>query len=136
MPGLKDIPGPSNHRLLIPVMAGATTDDEFPLFVADSNLLVTGVRWVPNAAVTANGTNYTTLNIYDRGATDAGTALIASRSYAATNSAAQTPETLTLSATAANLLIASGDVITVNRVHTASGLIVAAGLVEVQVQYR
>jgi len=118
-------------------MAGATSDDEFPIFVCEHNYKVTGVNWIPNASITANGTNYTTMTVYDRGAADAGTTVVASRSYAATSATGlEVDTTFALSATAANLLLSTGDVITVARAHTASGLTLPGGQLELLCQYR
>lgn len=135
MPGIDDLPGSRILRIAIPAMAAAGTDDEFEICVAGKNKVV-GANWIPTAAVTANGTNYTTISVRNRGAAAAGTALPVSRSYAATNSAAHVAEAMTLSATAADLLLAAGDVITVQRLHTGTGVAVPAGTVELLVQNR
>lgn len=137
MPGLYDIPG--THMIRIPVaaaMASASTDDELYAATVPANATITAVKWIPSAAVTANGTNYTTVSVRNRKADASGTALPATRSYAATNSAAYVPESMTLSATAADLSVAAGDVLTVQRLHTASGVSVPAGVVEVSVKWR
>ena len=136
MPGLADIPG--NHILRIPVaaaMASASTDDETVGVTVPFKATVKSVKWVPAAAVTANGTNYTTVSVRNRKADASGSALPASRSYAATNSVAFVAEAMTLSGTASDLALAAGDVLTVQRIHTASGVSVPAGLVEVTVQW-
>ena len=137
MPGLQDIPGGHIRRVIIPAMTGATADDEWTLFVAEHNLKVVGVNWVPNAGITHNASNYTTLTVQDRGASDGSPTTIATRSYAATDATAfEVDTTLALSGTAANLLLASGDVITVARAHTSSGLALPAGVLEVSCQFR
>lgn len=137
MTQLSELSGNLIHRLLIPVpMAAAGTDDEYPFLTADSNLTFVSAIWTPLAAVTANGTNFSILSIRNRGAAAAGTALPATRSYAATNSAAFVKETMTNSSTAADLLITSGDVLTLQRLHTASGVVIPAGLVEMAYRRR
>lgn len=122
----------------IPVAGQATagTADEFSGFVAPFPLKITGAKWVPAAAVTADGSNYFTLNLRNRGAAAAGTALPASRSYVATNSVAFVPEAMTLSGTAADLLVAEGDVLTVSKVNTGTGLAMPDGVVQVHAQAR
>jgi uncharacterized protein YjdB len=117
-------------------MADAVTDDEVVAFVAPFNLTITGVDWTPDAAVTANGTNYSAVSVRNRKADSSGSVLPASRSYAATNSAARVKEAMTLSSTAADLNVAAGDVITLQRIHTASGVIVPAGVVEIKAKVR
>ena len=137
MPGLQDIPGGQIRRVRIAAMAGATSDDEQTLFVCEHNLKVVSVNWVPDAAVSANGTNFTTLTVQDRGAADGSPTTIASRSYAATNATQfEVDTTLALSGTAANLLLASGDVITVARAHSGTGIALPAGLLEISCQFR
>lgn len=131
----KDVSG--DHVFTIPVAGQGTagTPDEFTGFVAPFNLKITGVKWVPAAAVTANGTNYFTLTLRNR-TTGAGAALPAQRSYAATNSVAFVAEAMTLSATAADLNIAAGDVLTIEKLVTASGLAMPDGTVQVHAQVR
>lgn len=115
--------------------ATAGTADEFTGFVAPYNLKITAVKWIPAAAVTADPTNFCTVNLRNR-TTGAGAALPASRSYAATNSVAFVAETMTLSATAADLLVAAGDVITVSKVNTGTGLALPKGTIQVSAQVR
>lgn len=125
-------------RVIVIPVAGqstASTVDEFTGFVAPFNLKITSVKWVPTAAITANATNYFTLTLRNR-TTGAGTALPASRSYAATNSVAFTAEAMTLSATAADLNVASGDTLTVEKLVTGTGLAMPDGTVQVYYQAR
>lgn len=136
MPQLSQIAGAHTVRKTLAAMANASTDDETVAFVAPYNLTISGVKWIPDAAVTANGTNFTVLSVRNRGAADAGTALPATRSYAATNSVARIQEAMTLSSTAADLNATAGDVITIQRIHTASGVAVPAGTVEISFKIR
>jgi hypothetical protein len=133
VPQLKELRG--NHVFVISVAGQATagTADEFTGFVAPFKMKITGVKWVPKAAITANGTNYFTLTLRNR-TTGAGTAQPATRSYAATNSSALTPEDMTLSSTASDLLVAAGDHLSVEKLVTASGLAMPAGTVQVYAQ--
>jgi hypothetical protein len=132
MPGLADTPGIITLRVQLPVaMASATTNDEYPGVVLPTNAKIVAGRFVPLAAITANGTNFTTLSVRNRKADASGSALPLGRSWAATNSTAFKPDTMTLSGTAADALVAAGDVLTVQRVATASGLVIPAGTVEI-----
>lgn len=130
---------PGTHRKefrLAAAQATAATNEEFAVWrippisegVA-TGIKITGAIWVPDAAVAANVTNFGVLSVRNRGAADAGTALPVTRSYAATNSVARVPEAMTLSATAADALCAAGDVLTVQRLFTGTGVIIPAGLV-------
>lgn len=136
MPAVKDLRG--DHSVTVPVtaMASATTDNEQTAFVAPFNLKVTGVKWLPAAAVTANGTNYSTLSVRNRKADASGSALPATRAYSATNSTAWVAEDCTLSSTASDLLVNAGDVLTVQMIHTASGVVIPAGSVRISYQAR
>jgi hypothetical protein len=133
---LKELRG--NFFVDIPVAGQATagTADEFTGFVAPFNVKVTGAVWIPKASVTANGTNFFTLGLRNRGAAGAGSTYPATRSYAATNSTALVPENMTLSATATDLNLATGDHLTADKVNTGTGLAMPAGTVRVYVQVR
>lgn len=86
---------------------------------------VTSVKLVPEAALTANATNYRTFRVVNKGAAGAGTAVVASF-------ATDTPTTddlvafdekvVTLSVTPANLVVAAGDVLAADETVTASGI--------------
>lgn len=136
MPEMKEIRGDQTFLIAVQGQATAGTADEFAGFVAPYNLKITGVKWIPAAAVTADPTNNFTLNLRNRGAAAAGAALPASRSYAATNSVAFVAEAMTLSATAADLLVSTGDVLTVSKVNTGTGLALPDGVIQVSAQVR
>lgn len=131
----KELRGDRTLLIAVPGQATAGTADEFSGVVAPINLKITGVKWIPAAAITANATNYFTLTLRNR-TTGAGAALPAQRSYAATNSVAFVAETMTLSGTAADLLVAAGDVLTVEKLVAASGLAMPDGVVQVTYQAR
>jgi hypothetical protein len=132
---LSEIRGDLVFTIAVAGQATAGTADEFTGFAAPFNLKITGVKWIPAAAVTADPTNYLTLNLRNR-TTGAGAALPASRSYAATNSVAFVAEAMTLSSTAADLLVTAGDVLTVSKVNTGTGLALPKGTVLVTAQVR
>jgi hypothetical protein len=131
----KELRGDRTFTIPVAGQATAGTEDEFVGVCAPFNCKVTGVKWIPKAGITANASNYFTLNLRNR-TTGAGTAVAASRSYAATNSTALTPETVALSGTAANLNVAAGDLLTVEKLNTGTGLAMPAGVVQVTVQAR
>lgn len=133
---LKDIPG--DHVFTVPVAGQSTaaTPDEFEGLVAPFDMKITRVRWVPTANITANATNFFTATVRNRGTDASGTAVAASRSYAATNSLAHVPEDCTLSSTPADLDVAEGDLLTVEKLVTGTGLSMPDGLVQVHAQVR
>lgn len=131
MPLESEIRGDRTARFPVAGQATAGTADEFTLMKAPAKLAITGVSWVPKAAVTADGTNYCTVTVRNRKADASGTAKPASRSYAATNSVAFVAEAMTLSATAADLVVAKGDVLTCEKLVAGTGLAMPGGTVEI-----
>lgn len=129
----KELAGNIDLEFFVPGVAAGTAI-EWPLVVAPYNLTVQSVLWTPSAAVTANATNFATLSFRNRKATGVGTPVPATRAYSATNSAAQVSESMTLSATASDLVAAAGDVLTLAVAHSSAGLTIPAGLVQVRVR--
>lgn len=89
------------------------------------------VVWTPSANVVANGANFRTLTIRNKGTQGlAGTTAVASRAWSAGagagNSTLSTPELWTLSALA-NLQVLPGDTFDLNQGATGAGLIIPAG---------
>jgi hypothetical protein len=123
-------------RFFVPGQSTAGTVDDWVLLVAEAKLTLTAVKITPNAAITANGTNYFDLAVINKGAAAAGSTSMATRSWAATNSVAFVSESMTLSATAANLNAAAGDVLDLQRTITASGLAMPDMNVELRYKLR
>jgi hypothetical protein len=117
----------------VPSQATLGTVDNWPVWRAPLKCNITSVAFVPSAAVTANGTHYSdyALTRYTAGASGA---TVATRSWAATNSVAETPEAMTLSGTAANLLLAVDDTLSVVKTVTGNGLVIPDGILVVRYQ--
>lgn len=130
-----ELAGDHIARIFVPGQATAGTVDDWVLLVAEYNITVTGIKLIPNAAITANGTNYFTLTATNKGAAAAGTAVVGTRSWAATNSVAFVSETMTAGA-AADLNLAAGDVLDLARTVAASGLAMPDMLVQVAYKTR
>lgn len=136
MPQFSEIAGDLVYEIPVPPTAAGTAV-EVPGLILPFNALITSVKWVPGAAVTANGAAFFTLTPRNRGAAGVGTVVPATaRSYAATNSVANVPEVLALSATATDLQAALGDVLTAHITHTGAGLAVPAGLLQIALRVR
>lgn len=136
MTQLKELAGDLVFEIAVPPTAAGTAV-EVPGLVAPFALQITGIKWVPGAAVVANATNFFTLTPRNRGANGAGTVVPATaRSYASGNSAANTAEALALSGTASDLQVAAGDVLTAHVTHSGTGLAVPAGLLQLSVRAR
>jgi hypothetical protein len=81
--------------------------------------VLSAASFVPNAAITGNDTNKFTLTIVNKGQAGSGTTVMATLDFAnASNGVAYDEKAFTLSATAANLVVASGDVIACVSTHT------------------
>lgn len=135
MPGLIDLPNDLVLRFKIDAEATAGNTDTWPLFVAESNMLITAVRWIPGAAVTGAATNNFALQVQDLGAAGSGSAAVTTaKTYASgTNSVAYVPETFTIGAAPT---VAAGDVLALVRTVNGTGLASPRGTVEVQFRYR
>ena len=131
---LKELSGDLVFTASVPPTAAGTAI-ELPVLSLPFALTITEAKWIPGAAITANGTNFFTLTIRNR-QSGAGVVAPATRSYASGNSVATTPENLTLSGTATDLQAAANDVLTAHFTHSGSGLAIPAGLVQVKVRLR
>jgi len=121
----------------IPVPSSAAAVAVGGSLLVPYNALITAAKWVPGAAITANGTNFFTVSFRNRGSAGAGTVQFATaRAYSSVNGVLSTPEALTLSSTAADLLVAAGDYLTAEVTHAASGLICPGGSVLVTLRRR
>lgn len=102
----------------------AGTDFELPAGIAQFAGTVTSVKVVGDSGI-GQATNYSTLAVVNKGGTAGdGTTSIASYDFDNGTTHALTtfvPKALTLSGTGANLVVASGDVLTVKKTHTSSG---------------
>lgn len=132
---LKDIPGDFNFAVSVPATAAGTAV-EVPVVILPFRAQITAVKWIPGAAITANGTNFFTLTFRNRQSGAGSVVPAGPRAYSATNSVSTTPETLTLSSTASDLQAAVGDLLTAHFTHSGSGLAIPAGLVQVTVRVR
>lgn len=122
----KEMGGLLQVAFYVPAQATLGTDDNWPLWQAPAKVQIASVTFVPSAAITANATHYSiyTLTRYTAGATATS---VASRTWAATDSVAETPEAMTLSGTAANLVLAADDTLSMVKTHGGNGLVIPDG---------
>src|SRR5213593_1083481 len=93
---------------------------------------INAASWLAGAAITGQATNFFTLSFFNRGGAGAGTvqwATAIAYSSGGVTAAKATPVALTLSSTASDLLIAAGDVLSVEITTTGTGLICPGGAV-------
>jgi hypothetical protein len=118
----------------IPAQGTAATTQDTVIGEAPFAGTVTEVSFYPEAAVTAHATNIRTFRVVNKGAAGAGTTVIASRSTVTSNSMVAFDEwTVTLSATAADLVVAAGDVLVCDETVGASGVAHGGGVIKVQI---
>lgn len=129
MTRISQLQGPHVLTFSVPAESTLLADDTWSLGVVPFNATVTKVEVVPDAAITA-GANSFSLTVKN------GSTSVASRNWTATDSVANTKESMTLSSTAADLNVSAGDVLTLARVHNASGLASPRFAVVVTVQIR
>lgn len=130
-----ELAGTRQITAYVPSQATAGTDDNWPVWQALNKCTIVSVTFVPSAAITADGTNFSTYTLtrYTAGASGA---TVATRAWSATNSVAETPEAMTLSGTAANLLLAADDTLSVVKTHGGTGLTIPDGLLVVRYKLR
>jgi len=135
---LQDLQGDHVAAAYVPGQATAGTADSWPVFVAPRACTITGIQWVPAAAVAGAATNNFALAAQNAGQAGAGTtALTTTKTYASgTDSVANDAEDLTLTATTADLDLASGDVVKLVRTVNGTGLAMPDGLVRVLFKFR
>jgi hypothetical protein len=108
----------------------AASTGNLPVWRAPYDCTVTAVALNPSAAITADATHYAVYTL-TRHTAGASATTVATRSWAATNSVAVTPESMTLSGTAANLILTAGDTIDMVKTVGGNGLVIPNMLVVV-----
>lgn len=113
---------PYASELAAQATAGDTGTTVLSNFSVPFDGVIVKVEIVPRAAITANATNFAAYTLQNKGQQGAGTTPVASRSWAATNSAAGTKESATLNGTPANREVKAGDQLQLVRTVGGSGL--------------
>jgi hypothetical protein len=135
--GVADLVGPQRFKIDVPGQATAGTPDEFAGIVMPFNAKVLAVSYTPKSVLTGAATNNTTVTVRNRGAAGAGTVQPAQLNFAAgTNAPAFVATALPLSATATDLNLNAGDVLTVEKLNVGTGLAMPGGTITVDVQVR
>ena len=107
----------------------AATADEWPAWTcpASKRYKVTAVKLVPATAITASATDTVTVSVQNKGAAGTGTTEVASFAFdtATTDDVAAFDEkALTLSGTAASLVVTAGQILSIKKAVAAAGQIV------------
>jgi hypothetical protein len=120
----------SRHVATAAVSGGA--DANTPVFVAPFPATVTSVQYVTPSAITGADTNSRTVSLINKGAAGSGSTAVATLALTSgVNTVAYVPKAITLSGTAANLVLAAGDVLNWNSLHVGTGIADTGGLVVV-----
>jgi hypothetical protein len=109
----------------IPAQGTAGTVQDYVIGEAESGGTVQEVTLVPEAAVTANATNYRTFRVINKGQSGAGSTVVASfatDTVTTDDLAAFDEHDVPLSGTAANLVLTAGDVLVADETVAASGV--------------
>ncbi len=129
---LKDLLG--RHRLVVRLpteWATAATVDDVCAFIAPFGLEVTSVKYLPDVDLTGVTATEATLEVLNKGLAGAGTAVMATHSFIDASDAAEfVALALTLGA-AADIVAVEGDVITIEKSVTSTGLAIA-GSIEIE----
>lgn len=116
----------------VPAVSTAGNDDDTVIAQAPFACTVTAVQYVPEAAITGADTNSRTVSLVNKGAAGSGTTSVASLALTSgVNAAANDEKAITLSATAANLVLAAGDTLQWRSIHIGTGITDPGGLVRV-----
>jgi hypothetical protein len=125
-------PAIEKQRVFVPACA-AGADFESVGATAPFTGTVTAVTHTTTTAITGADTDSRKIQVWNRGQAGAGTAAVAELAYAANvNTVAKVPKTVTLTSTAADLVVAEGDKIAAKSLHVGStGLADPGGYVEI-----
>lgn len=126
---------PFTQYLSAPVAATAAGADASGLLVAPFDCTLTAASLIPLTVLTGANTESRTLQVFNRGQAGSGTTLMASKAFTSgVNAPAEDETALTLSVTAADLVITAGDVIEVKSLHVgATGLAGVQGIVRLSI---
>ena len=117
----------------VPDVATATDDTKI-LAEAPFAGTVTGVTYTPDAAITGANTNTRRVALLNKGDDGSGTTIVAELQFnSGVDAVAGDEEAITLSATAANLDVAAGDVLAWESEAVGTGLADPGGLVQVTI---
>lgn len=91
--------------------------------------------YIASTTITGAATNNRTLSLMNGGAAGTGTTSIASKNFAnAVNATAQSDTVITLSGTAANLVVVKGDLLQWDSLAVGTGIADPGGLAEIDIQ--
>jgi hypothetical protein len=118
----------------VPAVTTAGNSDDSVLAQSPYAGTVTAVQYVPEAAITGAATNNRTVSLVNKGQAGSGTTVVATLTFASgTNATANNEVSLTLSSTAADLVVAEGDTLQWRSIANGTGLADPGGIARVGV---
>lgn len=123
---------PMESRVLARAAADATSDEVIGRVPISG--VVASVNFIPDADLTGADTNSATLSVVNKGLDGNGTTVVASKAFTAAVNAPDFDETaITLSVTAADLVVTAGQVLAFRRTKVGTGLATPGGKIVVNV---
>lgn len=122
----------AGHQVPVQPQATAGSDLNTQVVVAPRAATVSAVSYVPLTTITGANTNTRSVSLVNLGQTGSGSTVIATLQFnSGVNATAGAAKAVTLSGTAANLNVASGDVLQWQSTHVGTGIADPGGLVVV-----
>lgn len=116
----------------VPAVSTAGNSDDTVIGQAPFACTVTDVEYVPESAITGAATNNRTVSLVNKGQDGSGSTVVATLTFGSgTNAAANDDTTVTLSATAANKVLAAGDTLQWRSVANGTGIADPGGLARI-----
>lgn len=118
----------------VPAVSTAGSSEDTVIGQAPFAGTVTAVQYVPEAAITGAATNNRAVSLVNKGQAGSGSTVVATLTFGSgTDAAANNEVALTLSATAANRVVAEGDTLQWRSVANGTGMIDPGGIARVTV---
>lgn len=116
----------------VPAVGTAGNDQNTLICQAPFDGTVSLVEFVPASAITGANTNTRVVAVLNKGAAGSGSTSVASLQFdSGVNASANNEKAITLSGTAANLVVAQGDTLLWTSTHVGTGITDPGGLVRV-----
>jgi hypothetical protein len=123
-----------NYTARVPAVGTAGNDATSEAVVCEYNGTVTAVTYSPDATITGANTNTRSVTLANKGQDGSGNTTVATLQFnSGVNATRGDEKAITLSGTAANLVVAAGDVLEVDSTHVGTGITDPGGLVRVTI---
>lgn len=118
----------------VPAVSTAGASDDTVLAQAPFDCTVTAVEYVPEAAITGAATNHRAFSLVNKGQAGSASTTVATLAFdTGVTATANNEKPVTLSGTAANLVLAAGDTLLWRSVAVGTGIADPGGIVRVTI---